>query len=371
MVSTKVVLLGFMLAASTAAHGQTADNGWRAANQAMGKAMEANDAKAAHRHGLEALRLYMKAGAPSEQTLVNLALNVADISLGSQAELETSIREIKKVLAHLEAKGPATAMNRLYLHNALITLGKHHGKWDQEVQNHYLAIVNTSQQAYGENHPAVAYAHIEYARFLQRMVTRGIATKNLEAAQKIADGLGPDNTNRPAILRMLAMYHMEGRRYAKAIEILEEALGYVSPGNEKQVETWRQVMGTLAAGYARRGEWQKADATVAQIISNTKENKEPIMLVSWTPDPLEDWNERTFVTRARAHFDIGPDGRALNIRGETLEGNPQYASYATEAMKKWRWVPVIRNGKPEPSTGHYMTFNSSREREARTGSRLP
>ena len=370
MVSTKVVLLGLMLLAS-AGTSLNIDNGWKAANQAMGKALEANNAKAAHAHGLEALRLYMKAGAPSEQTLVNLAINVADISLSNQHELETSIREIKKVLSHLEAKGPTTAMNRIYLHNVLISMGKHHGKWDQEVQNNYLAIINTTQQAYGADHPAVAYAHIEYARLLQRMVTRGAALKNLEAAQRIADGLGPDNINRPAIMRMLAMYHMEGRRYAKAVQILEEALGYVSPDNGKQAETWRQVMGTLAAGYARRGEWQQADDAVAQIIANTKENEKPIMLVSWMPDPLEDWNDRNLITTAKARFDIGPDGRATNIRGEAVEGNPQYASYAAEAIKKWRWVPVIRNGVPESSTNNFTTFNATREREARTGSRLP
>jgi len=370
VISTKIVLLSLMLGASAGTSLNT-DNGWKAANQAMGKAMEADNGKAAYGHGLEALRLYMKAGAPSEQTLVNLAINVADISLNWQLEMETSIREIKKVLTHLEAKGPETAMNRIYLHNALISLGKYHGKWDQEVQNNYLAIVSATQQAYGSNHPAVAYAHVEYARFLQRMITRGVATKNLEAAQQIADGLGPDNINRPAILRMLAMYHMEGRRYAKAVQLLEEALGYVSPTNEKQAETWRQVMGTLAAGYARRGEWQQADATVAQIIANTKENKEPVALVAWSPDPLEDWNERTFVTFAKAHYDIGPDGRATNIRGEAVEGNPQYASYVADAMKKWRWVPVVRNGTPELSTGHSQGFRATREREATTGSRLP
>lgn len=370
MVSTKVMLLGLMLAASAGTSLNT-NTGWKAANQAMGKAMEAKDSKAAHRHGVDALRLYMKSGAPSEETLVNLAINVADISMTEALELETSIREIKKVLSHLEAKGPATAMNRIYLHNVLISLGKHHGKWDQEVQNNYLAIVNTTQQAYGADHPAVAYAHIEYARFLQRMVTRGVATKNLESAQRIADGLGPDNINRPAILRMLAMYHMEGRRYAKAVQILEEALGYVSPDNEKQAETWRQVMGTLAAGYARRGEWQQADAAIARIIANTGENKTPVMLVSWTPDPFHDGNDRSFVTKARAHFDIGPDGRAINIRGESIEGNLQYAAYAADVMKKWRWVPVIRNGVAEHSTGHSMGFSSTRNREASTGSRLP
>lgn len=370
MVSTKVLLLGLMFVAS-AGTSLNMDNGWKTANQAMGKAMAANDGKAAHRHSLEALRLYMKAGAPSEQTLVNLAINVADISMSEQLDMEPSIREIKKVLSHLEAKGPATAMNRIYLHNALISLGKSHGKWDEEVQNNYLAIVNTTQQAYGVDHPAVAYAHIEYARFLQRMITRGVATKNLDAAQRIANGLGPDNINRPAILRMLAMYHMEGRRYAKAVQILEEASGYVSPDNEKQAETWRQVMGTLAAGYARRGAWEQADATIAQIISNTRVNEKPVPLVSWTPDPLEDWNDRNYVTTAKAHFDIGPDGRATNIRGEAVQGNPQYASYVAEAIKKWRWVPVIRNGVPEASTNNYMTFNATREREARTGSRLP
>lgn len=370
MVSTKIVLLSLMLAAS-AGTSLKADNGWKAANQAMGKAMEAEDGKAAYRHSLEALRLYMKAGAPSDQTLVNLALNTADISLRWNTDYETSIRELKKVVSHLEAKGPDTALNRIYLHNALISLAKPHGKWDAEVQPQHLAIISATQQAYGPNHPAVAYAHIEYARFLQRMITRGVATKSLEAAQQIADGLSADNTNRPAILRMLAMYHMEGRRYAKAVQILEEARTYVSPTNEKQAETWRQVTGTLAAAYARRGEWEKADAAVAQIIAHTKENKEPIMLIAWSPDPLEDWNERNFSTSAKAHYDIGPDGRAMNIRGEAVEGNPQYAAYVVDAIKKWRWVPVVRNGKPELSTGHSQGFRSTREREATTGSRLP
>lgn len=262
-------------------------------------------------------------------------------------------------------------MSRIYLHNVLISLGKNHGKWDQEVQHQHLAIIGATRDAYGADHPALAYAHVEYARFLQRMVTRGIATKSLEAARQIANGLPADNVNRPAILRMIAMYHMEGRRYAKAVELLEEAQTYVSPAKEQQAETWRQVMGTLAAGYARRGNWEQADATVAQIIANTKENQTPVPLVMWSPDYLEDWNERTFVTTATAHFDIGPDGRAVNIRGEKVEGNPQYATYVADAMKKWRWVPVVRNGTPELSTGHSQTFRATREREAGTGSRLP
>lgn len=370
MARAKIAVLSLMLAAATVTNAN-ADAGWQAANKAMGEALKAEDGKAAYKHSLDALQLYMKAGAPSEQTLVNLAINVADVSLSWQTDLETSIREIKKVVSHLEGGGAATAMNRLYLHNALLSLAKYHGKWDEEVQAQLLSVISASQQAYGADHPAVAYAHIEYARYLQRMMTRGVATTSLDSARRIADGLAPDNPNRPGILRMLAMYDIEGRRYSKAINQLDEALTYLSPTSETHAETWQQVMGTLAAAYARRGEWEQTDATIAAIIANTKENKAPIMLVAWTPDPLENWNDRDFVTTAKAHYDIGPDGRATNIRGEHIEGSPQYPAYAVDAMKKWRWVPVIRNGVPELSTGHSETFSSIREREARTGSRLP
>ena len=106
MIKIKVAIAGLMLAAAT---GASADTGWRAANQAMGQAMQANDGKAAYRHSLEALRLYMKDGAPSEQTLVNLAINMADISMSWQTDMETSIREIKRVVTYLEGKGPGTA----------------------------------------------------------------------------------------------------------------------------------------------------------------------------------------------------------------------------------------------------------------------
>ena len=362
-------IVALTIAMSAGAQAKTP--GWQAANQAMGQAMEADDGKAAHRHSLEALRLYMKEGAPSEQVLVNLAINVADVSLGWETGMDASIRELKKAVSFLAGKGASTGMSRIYLHNALISLGKRHGKWDQEVQHQHQAMIGATRDAYGPDHPALAYAHVEYARFLQRMITRGVATHSLEAARRITDALPPDNMNRPSILRMLAMYHMEGRRYSSAIQLLEEAQAFVSPEREGQQETWRQVMGTLAAAYSRRSDWNRADAVVAQIIAHTKKNPAPEPLIMWMPDPLEDWNERNLITTARAHFDIGPDGRAVNIRGERVEGNPQYASYVADAMKRWRWVPVIRNGVPELSTGHSQSFTATRERVARTGSRLP
>ena len=374
MISRMTLALGLALVAAAGPGGAWAAD-WRAANQAMGKALEAGDDKAAYTHSLEALRLYLKEGAPSQEMLVNLAINMADMALRSNAPLDSSILEIERVIDWLAKKGPEAAGNRLYLHNAILSLYKTHGRWEDVLTEH-LAIIAATEQAYGPDHPALAMAHAEYARqrqYLGRTYTgtRGIASGSLEAAERIAGKLSPEDPHRAAILRMLAIYDIEGRRHDKAIRRLEEALAPLSPDNEAQAAVWHQVMGTLAAALSRKGETEKSDATIATLIANTKENQQPQPLVMWSPEPLEDWNEDRERSAATAHFDIGPDGRAQNIRGELIEGNPQYPAYVVDAIRKWRWLPVIRNGVPEISRDHSQSFGAIRRREARTGSRLP
>lgn len=374
MVSTKTLALGLALFAIAGPNGAWAAD-WRTANQAMGKALEAGDDKAAYNHSLEALRLYLKEGAPSQEMLVNLAINMADMALRSNAPLDASILEFNRVITWLKNKGPEAAGNRLYLHNAILALYRTHGRW-QDVLTEHLAIIGATEQAYGPDHPALAIAHAEYARqrqYLGRTYpgNRGIASGSLEAAERIAGKLAPEDPNRAAIQRMLAIYDIEGRRHGKAVRRLEEALAPLSPDNEAQTAVWHQLMGTLAAALSRQGETEQSDATIATLIANTKENAEPQPLVMWSPEPLEDWNEDRDRSAATAHFDIGPDVRAQNIRGELIEGNPQYPAYVVDAIKKWRWLPVIRNGVPEVSRDHSQSFGAIRQREPRTGSRLP
>ena len=375
MVNKRGVALGLMLLASAGASDAWAAADWKAANQAMGKALEAGDNQAAYAHSQEALRLYREAGAPSEEMLVNLAINMADMAGRTRTDIDASLREIKAIIKDLKEKGPASAKNRLYLHNVVIDLSKARGYW-ADAKNEYLALIAATEEAFGPDSPELALVHIEYARqsqMLGRMRSGpwGNASGHLKAAERIAGKLPPANLNRLAILRMLAIYDIEGRRHDEAVRRLEGIVAKLSPDDKAQAPLWHQTMGTLAATLARMGEQEKADAAIARIIANTQENPEPKALVMWSPDPLEDWNEDRMTTSATAHFDIGPDGRAQNIRGELISGNPQYPAYVVEAMKKWRWVPVIHDGVPEVSREHSQRFNVSREREARTGSRLP
>lgn len=367
MLKFRVAALSLALLASPAA-AQSGD-AWKAANQAMGEALKAGDATRASRHALEALKAYQSTKEPAEKTLLHLALNLADVTLQAPVSNKEAISALKSVISDLAKKGSSTALSRIYLYNALVELAKPEGQWT-DVRGYLGSIIAMSREAYGPYHPQVAYAQISLARHFQMMGTTGPAATTLRDAETITEAQPENSLDRLNLERAIAMYHIEGKRHSEALKRLEFVVARLSPDNAKQAQLWTAAMGNLAATQARMGDRAKADSTVADLIARTKENNEAQALIAWLPYDDTHRDLRQYSNRVEVTYDVGADGHTRNIRTEILEGNPQFGAFVAKAVEGWRYLPVIKNGAPQPSADLTTVIGSQSEREAPTGSRL-
>lgn len=365
MRSANPLVLSLVLATAATAHPQQP---WQQANKAMGAALQAGDVQAAASHARAALGAYRPAGALSEKTLVDLALNVAELSLQARKELPMAESAIRTTVDDLARKGSANAEKRIYLHEALLQLAEAQGEW-REARLQAEAIVGASAEAYGPSDARTATAYATLARHLQLNDAIGPAATARENARKIVGSLPAGRLDRLAAEREIALFDLEGGRYKEAQRQFEGILAQLSTSDPRQLLVWQLATANLAAAQAKTGDQAKSDATMAKLIANTKENPKPTPLVIWTAADYGDV-ERQFASVASVSFDIGSDGHPTNIRADPIEGNPQYAAVAAKAVTNARYLPIIRNGVPQASTGHHIRFESRGERTAPTGSRV-
>jgi len=358
----------FVLAALSAGAAQAQPQDWQHANKAMGAAFEAGDTVAAASHARAALAAYRKAGTSSEKTLVSLALNVAEMALQANKELAAATSALSSVVKELEAKGGATAEARIYLHGALSELAKSQGNWS-EVRNQIAAVARATRQAYGPLHVQTALAQVAHARELQRNGFVGPALSAFREASAIVEAL-QSGLDRSVGERALALFGLEGARYKEAQRRLEAAIAGLSPADPKQRAVWLLATASLATAQAKAGEKAQADATMARLTENTADNAKAEPLAIWSAADYSYMMPRQYSNIARVTFDIAPNGHPTNIKADAIDGNPQFAAMAAKAVADSRYLPVIRGGVPETSTGHSIRFETQAERAAPTGSRV-
>jgi hypothetical protein len=361
-----LLLSAVLVAASTVSAAEPAD--WKTANKAMGAAVAAGDARAAAGHARAALAAYRASPSPSEKTLLNLALNVAELAVGSDSDLLAASDALNSLVADFAAKGASTANSRIYLHTALAEIAKSRRMWSKST-NELANVVRAAREGYGPGHVQVAMAEVALARSLQLQGVIGRAAESVRAARTIVATLPADDVGRLSTERLLALYDIEGRRYREARQQLEALMPRLSPNDPKHKGVWSLAAANLSVAQARGGDRKAADATMAALIAGTKDNPEPTPLILWAAADYVDMSFDT-VTEAIVTFDIGPDGRPTNIKAEATRGNPQFATAASKALADSRYLPVIRNGVPETTAGRSIRFRTAAEREPTTGTRL-
>jgi hypothetical protein len=361
MISRPILLAALVALAAPAVAQQPAapatESDWKAANKAMGQALDAKDVKGANGWAAAAVNRYRVAGAPDKAVLFNLALNLADTALGTGDA--NMMRSAAATLASVDADllKANRQSDRIYLLRAIGQLKGATGDragWKQALAQK----VEATRAAYGPEHRQVGVALIEYAAATQAVDGLPAARQILTQAEAIAGKLPVDDPVRAVVDLSVAKYEMDSKHPAEAARRYETIAMKLDATKPELLPLWWTASGRLANLQSEMGQVAKADATVAMMIAKIPNNNEaqPVIIVS--PDRTKAAGvDPKAPPSADVTFDVGPDGKPVNIKASSQ--NPSYAALAEAAVRNSRYIPIIKDGKPQPTTGQSVSYRNS------------
>jgi hypothetical protein len=355
-----------LLAAAPAAAQQVAPTGaapavvaddWKAANKAMGQALTAKDVKGAARWAAVALDRYRRTGAPDKGLLVNLALNVGDTAaetrdLATIRTAATALAAVDTDLAAVDRHG-----DRTFLLRSLGQLRRATGDragWRQAL----MQVVDVTRAAYGTDHRQVAVALVELSGASQAIEGAARARAELAQAEAIVGKLAADDPVRAVVDLSVATHELEAGRVAEATKRYDALAIRLDPAKPELRPLWWTANGRLANLYAQTGKPVQADQVVARMIARTPVNAEaqPVILLSPDRSRAPGLDPKA-APAADVTFDIAADGKPVNVRAKS--DLPQYAALAEAAVRASRYIPVIKDGKPQVTAGQSVTYRET------------
>lgn len=330
--------------------------GWQASNKAMGEALKAKDLKGALAHAAAALAGYRAAGAPDQKLLLNLAVNYADVAMQAR-DVSGAVAALGSVDEDLAKLGPAGVPGRAYILRAISAL--HLAGGNQAAQQRTLAtLVDAARNGLGPDHPQTALALVELANASARAGGYAAAKPHMAAAEAIAVKLPADDPSRAAIELTAANIEAQAGNDAEAVRRLTAITGRIQPTDDRSRAVWVAASVQLAQLHARASRMADVDKVVGALIANTPVNPEAAPIVLAEPDPAKAKQplDRNIRHAATATFDVGADGKLRNIRVKLETGSPAYAPLAEQAIAQSRYMPVITDGKPQPTVNQTVSF---------------
>lgn len=344
-------------AAQQPAAGAAVANDWKAANKAMGQALEAKDAKSAAGWAAAALTRYRATGAPNKGVLANLALNLADTSAATRDA--NVIRGTVASLASVDAELAQAGRNgdRIPLLRAIGKLKQATGDnagWKQALDQ----VVETTRATFGPEHHQVAVALVERAVAAQAIDGIAAAQPILAQAEAITAKLPENDLIRAVVDLSIAGHDLEANRPAEASRRYEALMTRLDPAGAESRALWWTASERLARLHQALGQSAKADAIVATMIARTPNNSEVLPVILLSPDRSKAAGLDPKATpSADVSFDIGPDGKPVNVKAKS--DVPAYATLADAAVKASRYIPIIKDGKPQPTPGQTVTYRDT------------
>lgn len=329
---------------------------WKAANKAMGQALEAKDTKGAAGWAAAALTRYRAAGAADKGVLSNLALNLADTAVATR-DLAT-IRSAAAALASVDAELARIdrPKDRTFLLRAIGQLKRATGDgagWTQSLGQ----LVETTRAAFGAEHRQVAMALVEQAAAVQS-VNGAVAAQPILAQAEAIGGKLPENDPIRAVVELsLASHDVAANRSMDASRRYEALTARLDPAVAELRPLWWTASEWLANLYLTLGQAPKSDAVIAAMIAKAPDNGEAQPVILLSPDRSQAAGLDPKATpRADVTFDIGADGKPTNIRAKS--DFPAFAALAEAAVRNSRYIPAVKDGKPQPTPAQSVTYQA-------------
>lgn len=347
-------------AAQPASPAPAAAGDWKAANKAMGQALNAKDAKAAAGWAATALDRYRREGVTDKGVLSNLALNLADTAAATRdpATIRNAITALTAVDAELASVDRHS--DRAFLLRAMGQLKRATGDragWRQALTQ----VVDVTRASYGIEHRQVAVALIELAGATQAIDGLAAARQPLAQAEAIAAKLPEADPIRAVVDLSVAHHDLDANRNAEALRRYEALAARLDPSKPELRPLWWTASERLANLHQLMGQPAKADAVVAAMIAKTPNNAEiqPVVVVSPDRSKAAGLDPKS-TPSADVTFDLGVDGKPSNVKVKS--DFPQYASLVEAAVRSSRYIPVIKDGKPQVTPGQSATYRETAER---------
>jgi hypothetical protein len=222
-------------------------------------------------------------------------------------------------------------------------------------------VVGVTRAAYGAEHRQVAVALVEQAAAAQAIDGLAAARPILAQAEALTAKLPPDDPIRAVVELNLAGHELDDNQIAAAVRRYEALAARLDPAKPELRPLWWTASERLANLHHATGQSAKADAVVAAMIAKTPNNSELLPVVMATPDPSKAAGlDPKAAPTADVTFDVGPDGKPANVKVKS--DYPTYAKLAEAAVKSSRYIPIIKDGKPQPTLNQSVSYGTAAAR---------
>ncbi len=367
--SVAVLVFGLLLIVHSSRAGEDgkarALPAWRAANERSAALVEKDEHARALKEARRAIRLYPGQEPFVADTYATLAFNAAAIArrLGGP---KGAISLLDFAASRLTAKTPDEVAAAVKIRLGQAAVLRHMGDF-RRMELVELKAVGVLRRGLGEKDPNIAKLYLKLANEVKAWKGAPAARRYLSLAWKVVEDRPEDDPVRLFVMSERAKFAIEMTHYARARERFEEILA-ICARSDRRLRRIREIaLGKLVYLAVREGDERRADALMRRVIANARPNGDAEPLYTVLPEvPPAARNAGLILT-----YDVTPAGRVENVRISRASGHPQWEAEVRRAVKKWRFIPARKDGRPIRSFDRRYRMTLTIERSVPTGSRLP
>ncbi|RMF68527.1 MAG: TonB family protein [Alphaproteobacteria bacterium] len=339
---------------------------WLQANRKAVALFKKGDLRRALRAANRAVELYAQETPFLADTYTKLAFNAAALArrLGGAEHAARVLADAADLLRPSDHEHAAAIVRiRLAEADQRTVAGTYH-----DAQRVRLKALAAARKGFGEKSPEVAKLYLALAEGTKRFYDTAVVARYLEEAREAVADRPEDDPIRLLVAHEEAKFEIERGRDRQAERKLKRILAICDRSSDRKLRRIRELaLGKLVYLALRKGDEARADSLLQKVIANAEPNGPAEKLYALLPDPPPTFERSRLVIT----YDVSPEGKATNIRGLQSAGAPQWEAKVREAMKRWRFKPAMKDGKPVWTRGLRYQFTLLTEKWVPTGSRIP